>query len=572
MIRAVCKDATDGQWWVLDDSDQLIQKRASTPSEAAALVASLDGSIFSAGWVAYEAASGFNPMLLTHEPMSELPLAEFWQCRQPRKVAELKDVAQSTLDGIASEWSPALSEAQYQTAIQQIRHWLYEGHTYQVNFTFPIKQALDEDPLALFAYLVSQQDVPYASYFRADDYAIISISPELFFDKQGYTVRCKPMKGTMARGRSYQEDRQRADALHHSEKDRAENLMIVDMIRNDLGMIADLGTVASSRVFGVESWPTVHQMTTEVSGQTNASLGDIFKALYPCASITGAPKKRTMEIITELEPEPRGVYCGALGFVYQDRAQFSVGIRTMTLQNSQARYCVGSGVTWQSSAEAEYEECLLKAQVLQRRRREFNLIETLRYEPEAGLIRLDAHLERMTRSADYLDIQANTAQWAQAAVDALKGRTSPARVRLRLSRVGKFSVETFDLPPTPDRWTVRCHPTPVDSRQWQLFHKTSDRRVYDDAKAQHPDVDEVLLLNERGELTEGCISNLVIEIEGQMLTPTLDSGLLPGVMRQTLLDQGELCEAVLTPHHLKQADAIWMINSLRGWIPAVLVD
>ncbi|NVK31972.1 MAG: aminodeoxychorismate synthase component I [Gammaproteobacteria bacterium] len=572
MIRALCKDAADGHWWVLEDSDQLIQTRATTPAEAAALVASLDGSVFSAGWVAYEAASGFNPMLKTHAPMPELPLAEFWQCGSPRKVAQLSDVTQSTLDGIANDWTPALNETQYQAAIQQIRHWLYEGHTYQVNFTFPIQQSLDADPLALFAYLVSQQDVPYASYFRADDYAIISISPELFFDKHGSTVRCKPMKGTMARGRSYQEDQQHANALHHSEKDRAENLMIVDMIRNDLGMIADLGSVKSSRVFGVESWPTVHQMTTEVSAQTNASLGDIFKALYPCASITGAPKKRTMEIITELEPEPRGVYCGALGFVYGDRAQFAVGIRTLTLQNAKARYCVGSGVTWQSSAEAEYEECLLKAQVLQRRRREFDLIETLRYEPEGGLIRLDAHLQRMTRSADYLGIEASASRLKQDAVNALSGRQYPARVRLRLSRVGEFSVETFDLPPTPDRWTVRCHPIPVDSRQWQLFHKTSDRHVYDDAKSQHPDVDEVLLSNERGELTEGCISNLVIEIGGQRLTPALDCGLLPGVMRQTLLEQGKLREALLLPNHLKQADAIWMINSLRGWIPVKLVD
>jgi para-aminobenzoate synthetase/4-amino-4-deoxychorismate lyase len=407
---------------------------------------------------------------------------------------------------------------------------------------------------------------------------ICSASPELFYRREGDTVTARPMKGTAARGLTTTADRAQAEWLHQSEKNRAENVMIVDMIRNDLGRVATTGSVRVPELFAIERYPTLLQMTSTVTAETGAGLAELMAAVFPCASITGAPKVWTMRLLRTLEPEPRGVYTGAIGFLCPDgRSQFNVAIRTVVLdrRTETAAYGVGSGIVWDSEPAAEYAECLLKARVLDvpAARADFSLLESLRWTPEDGYWLLDRHISRLLDSAEYFNIPADEPTIREALQAAGQNLAAPAKVRLLVGQDGRPSVETAPLSagagPSPLRLGVASEPVWSGDR-W-LYHKTTERDAYERALAGRPDCDDVVLVNERGEVTETSRANLVVELNGRRYTPPVSCGLLAGTARQKLLERGEIAARILSVDDLRQAQRVWTLNSVRGLQAAELV-
>ncbi|MCX6996242.1 MAG: chorismate-binding protein [Kiritimatiellaeota bacterium] len=407
---------------------------------------------------------------------------------------------------------------------------------------------------------------------------LCSASPELFFRRDGDRITCRPMKGTAPRGLTMAEDRRIARELQGSEKNRAENIMIVDMVRNDLGRIARTGSVRLDRLFDVERYDTLWQMTSTVSARTQAAWPEVFRALFPCASITGAPKVQTMRWIAKLEPTPRGIYTGALGFIRPDRrAQFNVAIRTLHLDRERGRleYSVGAGITWDSQAGEEWQECQTKALALTPDP-PFELLETILWQPGRGFVLLARHLRRMAESAEYFGFAFNQAairrRLRAAAADYPR---APQRIRLLVNRAGTARVEKTPLDQRPGRAPairlVAVARQPVDSRDRFLYHKTTRRDVYDRALRQHPDCADVILWNERGEVTESCFANIIVIRGAQRLTPPVACGLLAGTYRARLLAQGGLREAVIPVDDLKQADRVLLINSVRGIVEVKII-
>lgn len=478
------------------------------------------------------------------------------------------------------DWQPSLTYEAYEVAIGRIKEAIAAGNTYQANYTFHLRAPFEGEPWALFANLAAAQRAEFCAYIDLGRYAICSASPELFFRLDGSTLTSRPMKGTAPRGLTAAGDRHQADWLRASEKNRAENVMIVDMIRNDFGRIARTGSVQVPALFTVERYPTLLQMTSTVTAETDAPLGEILAATFPCASITGAPKVSTMRLINALEPEPRGVYTGAIGFIAPGRrAQFNVAIRTAVIDRAHglADYGVGSGVVWDSDARSEYDECLLKARVLAApsgASADFRLLESLRWTPEAGYFLLDRHLRRLADSAGYFVFSLDRVA-VERELAALAGSlTGDSKVRLLLHRDGRIALEAEPLTAGARTEPVRVGLArePVSSVDVRLYHKTTRREPYESARASRPDCDDVMLWNERGELTESTIANLVLVIDGRRLTPPVSAGLLAGTMRAALLESGEIEEHILTTADLARATEIWLVNSVRGRMPAVGVD
>jgi para-aminobenzoate synthetase/4-amino-4-deoxychorismate lyase len=378
------------------------------------------------------------------------------------------------------------------------------------------------------------------------------------------------MKGTARRGRTLNEDLAQAEALRHSEKDRAENIMIVDMIRNDIGRIAQPGSIRTESFFDIEKYPTAWQMTSTVSGRTDAPLSAILKALFPCASITGAPKAKTMELIRELEDRPRKIYTGSVGFLApQGDACFNVAIRTALIdrQTGTLEYGLGGGIVWDSDADAEYEETLTKARVLTQPRPHFQLLESMLWEPASGIFLRDGHFRRLGHSAAYFDVPLDAAVIGEA-LDRALNNLEPAshKIRLLLSRDGGFEIQCAPLESQPtERVAVALAKTPVDSQDVFLFHKTTHRSVYERAMADFPECADVILWNERGEVTESCRANVVIRKDGTLITPPVGCGLLAGVFREYLLDNGEVEEGLVLVEDLWTADDVYLVNSVRKW-------
>jgi para-aminobenzoate synthetase/4-amino-4-deoxychorismate lyase len=355
--------------------------------------------------------------------------------------------------------------------------------------------------------------------------------------------------------------------------------MIVDLLRNDLGRIAEIGSVQVPDLFTAERYETVWQLTSEVTARPRPGTGvvDVFRALFPSGSVTGAPKHRTMELIREIEPEPRGVYCGAIGMVAPPgesfRARFNVAIRTVTVDRvtGRAEFGTGGGITWGSDPAAEHAELLAKAAILAEPYEEFSLLETMAHLPRVGLRNLDRHLDRMADSASYFGFPFD--RWtAMARLTAAVPAGREARVRLVLHRTGAFDVDVAPLPaPAAGPVRLAVDPEPVDSAQVWLHHKTTRRRAYTERAQRHPDADDVVLVNERGHVTETTVANLAVRLDGRWWTPPLSAGCLPGVERGRLLDAGELQERQLTVKDLSRADELAVLSSLRGWRPAVLI-
>lgn len=382
------------------------------------------------------------------------------------------------------------------------------------------------------------------------------------------------MKGTAARGRTLAEDRLQAKTLLQSSKNRAENIMILDMVRNDLGRLAPPGEVQTDEVCTLEKYPGVWQLTSAVSACSKASLAEIFQALFPCASITGAPKARTMQIITATEAGPRQIYTGAFGWIAPGRqAHFNVAIRTVLVDqlHQRAVYGVGAGITWGSDNAEEYRECLDKAAVLFRPIGDFALIETLRWAPGKGYFLLPEHLARLQSSAEYF----NFACCVEQVVDHLQSLaedfpSTPQRVRLLLHNDGRLETTFVTIDPPPSSpLKIRMAQRPVDSKNVFLYHKTTQRQIYETYLSEAGEVDEVVLWNERGEVTECCTANLVVYKSGKYLTPSVNSGLLPGTYRDFLLKRGILTEHILTADDLRNASHVYLINAVRKWRRAI---
>ena len=539
------------------------------PTIAAAEAAAAEG-LTAAGFVAYEAAPAFDSACKTHR-LTHLPLAWFALFEERSKTRLSVGEPGAPLD--AAAWDPSVSRDEYAAAVGRIKQYLRDGDTYQVNYTIRLRAPFRVEPWQFFLRVFRTQEAEYCAFVGTANFALCSASPELFFSLDGNHLMSRPMKGTSARGLTFQQDRELAAKLRESEKNRAENVMIVDMVRNDMGRVAEADTVHVPSVYDIQRYPTVWQMTSTVACRTSASLVRIFEALFPCASITGAPKIRTMQIIRELEGTPRGVYTGCIGCILPGRrAVFNVAIRTVHVDthHATAEYGVGGGIVWDSDAESEYEECLLKARVLTEDRPAFELLETLLWKRNEGYFLLDRHIARVRGSAEYFGFPLDAAGAARALHRAEVGFEGAQRkVRFLLSPSGEFSVSDTELPPPDGRtWTVAPAARQVDPADPFLYHKTTSRTLYGEARAASPDCDDVILRNARGEITESSIANVVVEKAGRLVTPPVHCGLLPGVLRECLLERGEITEELLTLEDVRDAPRVFLINSVRGWIPA----
>ncbi len=517
------------------------------------------------GFVAYEAAPAFDAALRVRPGTG--PLAWFGLHDAPLPVPAPRP-ADARLAGAA----PELDAAVHAEAVQAIRQGVAAGAVYQVNFTFRLGGRMEGDPLDLHHRLRGAQGSGDSAYVRTGDRAVASASPELFLLRQGDRVTSRPMKGTARRGRFLAEDERVRLALAASEKDRAENVMIADLLRNDLGRVAVTGSVHAGPLLEVERLRTVWQLTSTVSARLRpgVDLAELFAATFPCGSVTGAPKVAAMRFVADLERSPRGVYCGAVGAIAPGGdACFNVAIRTaeVDLATGEATYGTGGGITWDSEPAAEWDEALAKTRVLETTPGTPTLLETMRLE-DGRVALLEGHLLRLAGSARYHAIPLDLA----ALRERIGAESGDARLRLLLDPAGEVVLERMPLPaPVEGPVPVALSGDPVDRRDAALFHKTTRREPYDRRRATRPHAFDVLLLNREGELTEGTFTNVVADLDGERVTPPLDAGLLPGVFRAGLLARGEVRERTLRPGDLVRARRFWLVNALRGWIEARLV-
>ncbi len=502
-----------------------------------------------------------------------LPYLCFGLYPQPRLIS----LPQPASPKPALIWSPTVSRATYNSAIQQIKHHIADGRTYQVNYTMRLQTDFNADAWNFFLHLAQGQN-NHAAYIDMGRFVVASASPELFFQLDGETVTCRPMKGTTRRGRTTLEDAEQAQWLKDSEKNRAENVMIVDMIRNDLGRIAKTGSVNVPELFETEKYPTLWQMTSTVQATTDAPLTKIFSALFPCASITGAPKVSTMRIISELETTPRKIYTGSIGYIAPNcKAKFNVAIRTALIdrETKTAEYGVGGGIVWDSESGDEYEEALLKARVLTESPPQFSLLETMLWTPEEGFFLRKKHIARLLDSAEYFGFSSSrrggvppplSTEILETHLNKVSSKfTSPQRVRLLIDKFGEIQIEHTPFESIDKSLRVHLANKPINSNDVFLFHKTTHRAIYENAKKNFPNFDDILLFNERGELTEFTIGNLVVKMEGKFYTPPISCGLLAGTFREYLIETGQVVERIIRVDEIEKCEKIFFVNSVRKW-------
>lgn len=535
--------------------------------------------LWAAGYLAYELGSLFEERLEARLGRSGTPLLWFGLYRAPVELDRrgLDALLGSAPQGRAQNLVPGWDFSRYERAFKRVADYIAAGDTYQVNLTFPVDFTLEGDALGVYRTLVESQPVAHGALIHAGDHVVLSRSPELFVQLQGDRLAARPMKGTVRRHPRPEEDGKRRDALARDEKNRAENLMIVDLLRNDLGRIAQIGSVKVTDLFSVETYPSLHTLTSGIVAQRRDGVGlvETLSQLFPCGSVTGAPKLRAMEIIAELEDGPRGVYTGSIGHIAPNGDfSFSVAIRTAVIDKAgHGRIGVGGGVVADSEARSEYQEALLKLSFLADPTPPVTLIETYRWTPGEGYALADRHLERLLTSARYFGLAADAAAIESVLNEAARDWTGPMRVRLTLGRDGP-ALTAVPLPPSPERFRFLLASEPLESASVWVAHKTTNRAFYDQPRAlahETHGVDEVVFRNERGELTEGSFTNLFVTLDGRLVTPPLSSGLLPGTLRAELLATGKAEERVLTLADLGRAEAIWLGNSVRGLIPADLV-
>ncbi len=546
------------------------------------LETALTNGFYAAGYVSYECGYHFQSLPLVSLSASELPLAWFGIYKQPSIFVHEKEGKESSSSSFiagalrsisgdpANPIALTISEEDFCATVHRIKEYIQAGDTYQVNLADRVNAEFDTSSDEIFASLSGRQPVSYSAFLNVSGHQTLSLSPELFFRVNAGNIITRPMKGTMPRGLDSVEDITTALRLKNDEKNRAEHVMIVDLLRNDLGRICTMGSIRVEDLFSVEKYKTLFQMTSTVSGTLHdkTSYYEIFKSMFPSGSVTGAPKIRTMQIIHELEHRPRGVYTGAIGFIAPDRTSvFNVAIRTLIMKNGQASMGVGGGIVADSDPMDEHRECLLKASFLNSGTLPFQLLETMLWDGEITF--LDMHLERMEASASYFgfpfDRQSITAQLSTQAKQFSPG--AQYRIKLLMDAGGKPAIAVAPHISHKSTGRVRISPERTSSGDVFLRHKTTNRERYDRLYAQaHADgFDEVIFLNEREEITEGAISNIFIKRDGVLLTPPLRSGVLPGVYRRYLLESNKTAEErVLTIQDLESADSIFLCNSVRG--------
>ncbi len=553
-------------------------------SEVADVIKAVDAATqagaYAAGFIGYEAAPAFEPSA-TVKAGGHTPLARFGIFESPHPGS----MQQNSATPQVSAWVLDTHFADYNAALTTIHDAIERGDTYQINYTLRAHAQLIGEGFAYYEQLRRAQRADYCAYLDWGDVQVLSISPELFFTRTGNSVVTRPMKGTARRGVMPDEDAALGKWLYESRKNRAENLMIVDLLRNDLSRLAELGGVSVPSLFTIERYPTVMQMTSTVQAtlRPHVALWDVLAALFPCGSITGAPKLKSMEIIAALEKTPRGPYCGAVGYISPGGdAVFNVAIRSVVLTSKTgAMECgLGGGITWDSNPVEEFEEVKTKAQFLEHRPTGFDLIETLRLE-QGRLTLRHRHHSRLSASAAALGFPKPTAL-LDVALDEFAAQYPKGvyRVRLLYSVAGTVHLEGFALddgesggsdPKSVKAVSVDIAQGPVASHDLFLRHKTTRRTVYEHYFQQaEPDTFDVLLWNERGEVTEFTRGNVVAEINGRRITPPLSCGLLAGTLRQELLEEEQIEEQILTLQELQQANALWFINGVRGWVSVKL--
>ncbi len=545
------------------------------PGEVRACLQRLRGTdMHAAGFLSYEAGHALEERLapLRAAPAPGAPPLLWFGLFDEAERIDIADFLPRP-DGV---WSgparPLIERSDYEAAVEKVKRHIEAGDIYQANFTFPAEVRTAGDPLAVYAAIRKRAGAGYGAIVFTGAHWLLSFSPELFFTLSGGHVATRPMKGTAERGADPERDRRATEELRGDPKQRAENLMIVDLLRNDLSRVARHGTVKVPELFAVETYPTVHQMTSTVTAELEEGLGpvDLIEAIYPCGSITGAPKIRAMEIIAGLEAHPRGVYTGAIGRVAPDgEAEFNVAIRTLTLRDGEniARMGLGSGIVADSRAGDEWRECLAKGAFVDDPHRRFDLVETMRFDPHNGIEDLERHLERLKRSAETLEF-AFDRHHARNELQAATFRAGESKVRLMLSQSGAMAIELRPLTPAAaEPVEVAIVPLPVSPKDFRLRHKTTDRSFYDEARAQ-AGTGEVLFVDEAGYLTEGSFTNVFVEVGGKLLTPPLSRALLPGILRERLIEEGRAEEADLVEADLVNGFRIG--NSLRGLMRGVI--
>ena len=576
---------TDGPYVLLDDArgpgasparlyrDPVECLTARTLDEVALLLEALRSAkargMHAAGFLAYDAGASLVP----HLPIPPYGiLAWFGIFEQYQEV--VSDVIPSFLPDPAGAWlshlRPEISRADYARSFDIVQDYIRAGDIYQANLTFPLSADYEGHPLALYAALRPRAAAGYGGVVWTGNQHYLSFSPELFLALKDGRVTTKPMKGTAQRHPDPVTDIAEAEALRTDPKQRAENLMIVDLLRNDLSRVCEPGSVVVPELFKVESYPTVHQMTSTVTGllAVENDVVDVIKALFPCGSITGAPKIRAMHIVREVEADARGIYCGSIGRIDPNGdAAFNVAIRTLSLCVATNRVLLGlgSGIVADSNEADEWIECLAKGDFAQVTRYGFDLIETMRFEPALGMIRLEAHLGRIKASAQLFEFELDRHAIRNQLHAATFHLATLSKVRLRASKSGAIAIEVRPHTDTTEPWQVAVAPLPVDKADFRLHHKTSDRGFYDEAR-KASGADEVIFVDADGFLTEGSITAIFVERDVMLLTPPLSRGALPSVLRRELIEDGKAMEADLTVRDLDHG--FFLGNSVRGLIAA----
>ena len=513
------------------------------------------------GYVSYEAAPAFEEKLAVHKAPLLAEYLLYFTVHDRVKTSPIP-LTYDEVD-LPSNWQEVTSAANYEKAIAQIHHHLRQGDTYQVNYTVQLKQDLSANPFAIYNRMVVEQEAGYNAYVEHDEMAVISMSPELFFEQNGSELTTRPMKGTTQRGMTDQEDLGQASWLEQDPKNRSENMMIVDLLRNDMNRISEVGSEHVEHLCQVEQYSTVWQMTSTIKSQLreDVDLVKIFRSLFPCGSITGAPKIATMEIIKELERQPRGVYCGTIGLLLPNgRRIFNVAIRTIQLYKGQAIYGVGGGITWDSTWESEYREVHQKAAVLYRKQARFQLISTGKISQKQLLFE-EQHLERLRKASRYFASPYDAEELRKKIEAECQSCdvNKDYRLRISLSKSGEIELSRQILTPlSPHFCQAKLCLQEAGLQKAFTYFKTTHRPHLNLYKQ------EIIYHNARGELLETSIGNLVLKIDEKLYTPPIRLGILPGIYRQHLLETGEVEEKVLTLKDLVQAEDIYGCNAVRG--------
>jgi para-aminobenzoate synthetase/4-amino-4-deoxychorismate lyase len=528
---------------------------------------------FVAGFVSYDSSSAFGDGMAANVA-PDFPLVWFGEFEKPVPASCLGGDFNLVKD--VSEWTSEIDYEQYSGAIDEILRRIAAGDTYQVNFTHRLRGKVYVDPIGFYRTLRAAHPAPYSAYLNTGRHAIVSISPELFFEKNDSLLRSMPMKGTASRGIFYDDDLEARDALKQSEKERAENVMIVDLMRNDFGKIARTGAVRAPSLFDCLALPTVWQMTSRVECEIDPALSfsDILAATFPPGSVTGAPKPITTRIIRELEYSPRKLYCGCIGYITPENdSVFNVAIRTVIvdLETRDAECGVGGGITSMSNPYSEHKESLSKSLFLNSSKEPEGLLETMRAE-NGTIFLLDRHLNRLENSARRFGFKCDREAIKSALNEKIYDQDLQ-RMRLILNRSGQFEIEIYLLARSPEILLFAIeNENRIDKHDIRVYHKLSDRSFYQSIYNRHFARDsadwDVLMLNSDNEITEFTKGNIVLDLNGELITPPVACGLLPGVFRAELLEEGRIIERVISFDDLLKADRVWFINSLRKWIEA----